>query len=334
VAVFQPVDAARPVRWGIASTGGIAHDFALALSLLPDAEIVAVASRSAAAAEAFADTHGIRHRHASYEAMAGDDEVDVVYVGTPHSRHCDDALLYLHAGKHVLCEKPLALNHDQAARMAHAARSRGRFLMEAIWSRFLPAYVELRRLVAGGAIGDVRLVEASFGFAAPFDSQHRLFDLSLGGGALLDVGLYPVQLAHMLLGPPDDVRGVAHLGPTGADEQSAVLLHYADGPLAVVLASITTAYACTARVSGTKGAIDLPPRFHCPAFLDLRVGTTTTRLEVPYDRNGLHYEAEEVHRCLRAGDAESVVMPLADSCAIARTLDRAREQIGLRYPGE
>jgi predicted dehydrogenase len=334
VTAFEPVDAARPVRWGIAATGGIAHDFALALARVADAELVAVASRTAAAATAFADAHGIPHRHATYEAMAADDDVDVVYVGTPHSRHCSDTLLYLSAGKHVLCEKPLALNHAQAARMADAARSAGRFLMEAIWSRFLPAHVELRRLVADGAVGDVRLVDASFGFAAPVVPDHRLFDLALGGGALLDVGLYPVQLAHMLLGPPAEVRAVAQLGTSGVDEQSAVLLQYADGPLAVALASITTAYACTARVSGTAGAIEVPARFHCPTSLEVHFGDRETRVEAPFAGNGLHYEAEEVHRCLRAGDAESAVMPLTDSCAIAHTLDRAREQIGLRYPGE
>jgi predicted dehydrogenase len=334
VGAFEPIEPARTVRWGIASTGGIAHDFTSALADLPDADVVAVASRTRAAADAFADVHGIRHRHGSYEAMADDDSVDVVYVGTPHSRHCSDTLLYLHAGKHVLCEKPLAMNHEQAVRMADAARSHDRFLMEAIWSRFLPAYVELRRLVAEGAIGDVRMVEASLGFAVPFDARHRLFDLELGGGALLDVGLYPVQLAHMLLGPPDGVEAVALLGVSGADEQSAVLLRYADGPLAVALAAITTTLACTARVSGTNGAIELPARFHCPASLDVRVGDAITRVDARFVGNGLQYEAAEVHRCLRAGQAESAVMPLADSCAIAHTLDRAREQIGLRYPGE
>jgi predicted dehydrogenase len=218
--------------------------------------------------------------------------------------------------------------------MADAARSQGRFLMEAIWSRFLPAYVELRRLVSDGAVGDVRLVEASFGFAAPFDPRHRLFDLALGGGALLDVGLYPVQLAHLVLGPPDDVQAVAHLGASGADEEAAVLLQYTDGALAVALAAITTVLACTARISGTDAAIELPARFHCPMFLDVRADGTTTRVDTPFVGNGLQYEAEEVHRCLRAGAAESPVMSLAESCAIARTLDRAREQIGLRYPGE
>ena len=178
MAVFEPIDGGRSVRWGIASTGGIANDFALALSRLPDAEVVAVASRTAAAANAFADSHGIPHRHASYEALASDDAVDVVYVGTPHSRHCEHTLLYLHAGKHVLCEKPLAINHAQATRMADAARAAGRFLMEAIWSRFLPAYVELRRLVASGAVGDVRLVEASFGFAAPYDPGRSIPGMS------------------------------------------------------------------------------------------------------------------------------------------------------------
>ncbi|HXY93001.1 MAG TPA: Gfo/Idh/MocA family oxidoreductase, partial [Acidimicrobiia bacterium] len=211
------VEPSRPVRWGIASTGGIAASFTKDLAFVDDAEVVAVASRARKTARRFAAAHGIPRAHDSYEAMAADPNVDVVYVATPHSRHCADTLLFLAAGKHVLCEKPFALNHAQASSMAADARARGLFLMEAMWSRFLPAYVELRRLVAGGAVGEVVLVEGAFGFAVPFDASHRLFAPELGGGALLDVGVYPVQLAHLLLGTPAGVSAVAAMGATGVD---------------------------------------------------------------------------------------------------------------------
>ena len=330
-----PIDDSRPIRWGIASTGGIATAFTRGLALLPDAEVLAVASRTQDGADRFGDEHSIPHRYASYEAMAADTDVDVVYIGTPHSRHCDDTLLYLGAGKHVLCEKPFAINHRQATRMRDAARANQLFLMEAIWSRFLPAYVAMRRLVASGRVGEVKMVEASFGFRGSLVPTHRLFSLELGGGALLDVGLYPVQLAHMLLGPPDRVTAAAEIGETGVDEQIAVVMAYADGPLAAAMAAIRTILPSTARISGSDGVIDVPAMMHHPAYLEVRDARgTVERIDTPMAGNGLHYEAEEVHRCLRAGLHESAVMPLADSCAIAHTLDRAREQIGLRYPGE
>ena len=330
-----PIEDSRPIRWGIAGTGRIASSFTRGLSLLPDAEVIAVGSRTQEGADRFAFEHEIPHRHGSYESLADDVDVDVVYIGTPHSRHCDDTLLYLDAGKHVLCEKPFAINHEQATRMADAARWNERFLMEAIWSRFLPAYRELRRLVANGSIGDVKLVEASFGFRAPFDPAHRLFAPELGGGALLDVGLYPVQLAHLLLGAPDDVTATAELGETGVDEQIAVVMSYADGPMAVAMAAIRVELPSTARIAGTSGVIVLPAMMHHPPYLEIDdTHGTVIRIETPSDGNGLHYQAEEVHRCLRARLLESPLMPLADSCAIAHTLDRAREQIGLRYPGE
>ena len=330
-----PIDASRPIRWGIASTGGIAASFTRGLALLPDAEVIAVGSRTQESADRFAFEHEIPHRHGSYESLATDADVDVVYIGTPHSRHCDDTLLYLGAGKHVLCEKPFAINHAQATRMAAAARQHQRFLMEAIWSRFLPAYGEIRRLVASGAIGDLKFVEASFGFNAPFDPAHRLFAPELGGGALLDVGLYPVQLAHMLLGAPDDVTATAEIGETGVDEQIAVVMSYADGPMAVAMAAIRAALPSTARIGGKSGVIVVPAMMHHPPYLEVHdTHAKVDRIETPNEGTGLHYQAEEVHRCLRAGLLESAVMPLADSCAIAHTLDRAREQIGLRYPGE
>jgi predicted dehydrogenase len=194
--------------------------------------------------------------------------------------------------------------------------------------------VQLRTLLAAGRIGEVRMVDGSFGFRAPFDPEHRLFAPALGGGALLDVGLYPVQLALMVLGEPERVAAVADVGVTGVDEQIAVTMGFAGGQIAVAEAAVRTNLACTARISGTEGAIDLPAFLHCPAFLDVRAGGEPTRVDTPMDGNGLHYQAAEVHRCLREGLLESPMMPLADSRALARTLDRARAHVGLVYPCE
>jgi predicted dehydrogenase len=323
-----------PVRWGIAATGGIARGFTQALARVSDARVVAVASRSVDSAARFGDAHGIDRRYGSYEAMAGDPSVDVVYVATPHVRHCADTVMYLEAGKHVLCEKPLALNAVEARRMMDAAARHDRFLMEAIWTRFLPAYVELRALVSSDAIGAVQFVEGSFGFRMPVDAGHRLFAPELGGGALLDLGIYPVQLADMLLGEPEQVEAVAHLGTTHVDERIAVTMGFPAGAVAVAEAAIRTELSCRGRVGGTEGAVELPAFMHCPQYLEVRTAGEGRRIECPMQGNGLHYEAEEVHRCLRAGKRESPVMPLADTLAIARTLDRARERVGLRYPGE
>jgi predicted dehydrogenase len=322
------------VRWGIAGTGGIARGFAQALARVSDARVAAVASRAVESAERFGDAHGAERRYGSYDAMAEDPCVDVVYVATPHARHCADTVMYLEAGKHVLCEKPFALNAAEAQRMVDAAAGHGRFLMEAIWSRFLPSYVELRALVSAGVIGAVEFVEASFGFRMPVDASHRLFAPELGGGALLDLGVYPVQLAEMLLGEPDRVEAVAHIGSTQVDERIAVTMGFRRGAVAVAEAAIRTGLACTARIGGTEGAVELPAFMHCPQHLEVRTAGEGRQIECPMEGNGLHYQAEEVHRCLRAGKCESAVMPLAGTLAIARTLDRARERVGLRYPGE
>ena len=207
--------------------------------------------------------------------------------------------------------------------------------MEALWSRFLPAYVELRALVGNGRIGDVMSVSGSFGFRVPVvDPDHRLFAPALGGGALLDIGLYPVQLALMLLGEPERVSAVADIGSTGVDEQIVVTMGFGTGQLATAEAALRTNLACTAHVSGTDGAIEIPAFLHCPAYLDVHEGGAPTRIDTPMDGNGLHHQAIEVHRCLRAGESESPVMTHADSRMLARTLDRARAHVGLVYPCE
>ena len=316
------------IRWGIAATGGIAARFAQALHQAPDAELVAVGSRTQARAESFADEWDIPRRHGDYRALAADDGVDVVYVATPQSRHADDACLFLDHGKHVLCEKPLAMTEGEVLRMTASAQLAGRFLMEAIWSRFLPAYVTLWELLMHGRIGEPLFVEADFGFRLPVDPAHRLFDPARGGGALLDLGVYPLQLASLVLGRPDRVVADGHMGETGVDETVAATLHHPGGKLAVVKASIRVNLACTARIAGSEGSIELPAFMHCPESLTVRDAFGQAEvIERPIEGEGLRYQVDEVHRCLAGGEHESPFMTLAESARLAATMDTIRDQI-------
>jgi len=323
------------VRWGIAATGGIARAFADALGRVPDAELVAVASRTPARAQEFADEVGAARAHGTYAALADDPDVDVVYVASPHARHHDDAVLYLEHGKHVLCEKPLALNAAQVQAMTDAARRNDRFLMEALWSRFLPAYEELVHLVDHGAIGEVQLVEADFGFrVGEIDPTHRLFDRTQGGGALLDLGIYPLNLAFQVLGHPIAVQAAGTIGTTGVDEQTALVLRHGGDTLSVLKAAIRASYTCTARIAGTAGSIAIPAFMHCPQHLVVQTLAGERRIEAPMEGNGLHHQVREVHRCVRAGLGESPVMPWSESLALAATMDAVRAQIGLHYDAD
>ncbi len=354
------------IRWGILSTGSIAHAFAEGLRHVPDAELVAVGSRARDSAEQFGRLYDIPHRHASYEALAEDPDVDVIYIATPHTFHKENTLLCLDAGKAVLCEKPFAINAAETREMLARAREKNLFLMEAMWMRFLPAIVRLREVLAEGRIGEVRMVMADFGFRAPFDPHSRLFAPELGGGALLDVGIYPLSLACMILGPPERVMGMAHLGQTGVDEQSAAILGYGDGRMAQIFGAVRTASPIEARILGTEGRIHIhnpmfsPERFTVTRHreggpqmqrLPPRIKRVGRRLGLdklwhrwqqgrgqtiicPIAGNGYNYEAAEVMRCLRAGRLESDVMPWSETLMIMETLDRLRAAWGLRYPTE
>jgi predicted dehydrogenase len=323
------------IRWGILGPGNIARSFAQGLSVLDDAEIVAVGSRSAERAAAFGERYNIPRRHASYEALANDPDVDVVYVATPHPFHKQHNLLCLRAGKPVLCEKPFTLNAADTAEVIAMARDRRLFLMEAIWSRFLPHIARLRELIAEGAIGEVRQVRADFSFRTEVDPKSRLFDPALGGGGLLDVGIYPVSLAAMLLGAPSDIASLAQLGATGVDEQAGIVMRYDGGRLAVLTTAIRTSSPHEALILGTAGHIKVHDAWWKPSTLTLvRDGKLEEPIDVPAVGNGYNYEAAEVMRCLREGRTESATMPLDESLAIMRTLDAIRAQWGLRYPGE
>jgi predicted dehydrogenase len=322
------------IRWGIAGPGGIALRFADALRLVDGGRVVAVASRSAERAQAFARRFEIERHYGNYDDLATDDDVDAVYVATPASRHAADALRYLAADKHVLCEKPFTLNAAQARDVVGAARARGRFLMEAMWSRFLPSYRVLGDVLADQRIGEPLLVEADLGWRSPVNPDDRHFDLAQGGGALLDLGVYPVQLCSLVLGRPDAVVAQGHVGVTGVDEQLAAVLHYAGGRLGVVKTAIRTPMPCSARIAGTDGTIDLPAFMHCPDHIVVRGPRGEERLEAGFEGDGLRFEIDEVHRCLEADLVESARMPLDETLAIMQTLDAIRAQVGVRYPGE
>lgn len=324
----------RKIRWGILGTGSIAKKFAEGLKSVKTAELVAVGSRQQATADQFANQFGAPRRHASYEALAADTGVDAIYVATPHAMHRDATVLCLEAGRAVLCEKPFAINEAQARTMVETARRKKVFLMEAMWTRFLPLMVRLRDLLSSGAIGEVRLVQADFGFRANVNPKSRLFDPALGGGALLDVGVYNVSLASMVLGAePTDLVAQAELGSTGVDEQLGCVLKYPRGQLAVLSTAIRTTTPMEATIIGTEGYV----RLHSMWWRGSRMTVHTKGddlIDLPFEGNGYNYEAEEVGRCLREGRLESDIAPLDESLAVMRTLDRIRAKVGLKYPME
>jgi len=321
------------IRWGILGTGWIARRFAMGLASLSEAELIAVGSRTAASADQFADTFGVPHRHASYTALVNDPDVDVVYVATVHPLHKENCLLGLRAGKAVLCEKPFTINAAQAEAVIELAREKKLFLMEAMWIRFIPAFDRLRQLLADGVIGEVRMVLADHCYRPGVELAPRVLAPELGGGALLDLGIYPVALASMILGQPLRVTSTGHLGATGVDEQGAIVLAYDQGRLAVLFTALRTNTPREIVVMGTQGRIRTT--FDWPTSLTLTLtGHEDQVIEAPMDGNGYNYEAAEVMRCLRAGKLESEIMPLDETLGIMRTLDQIRAQWGLRYPME
>ena len=324
----------KEIRWGILGPGSIANAFAEGLKSVPGARLVACGSRSREKAEAFGAKWNVPRRHAGYDELARDPDVDAIYVATPHPFHAENAIRCLEAGKAVLCEKPFTINAAQAERVVAVARVRKRFLMEAIWSRFLPHVVEARRVVASGRIGEVRMVCADFGFRCGWDPASRLLDPALGGGALLDVGIYTVSLAAMFLGTPTEIRALAHLGETGVDEQAAMLFGYPGGALAVLSTAVRTNTPQEATIIGTEGRVRLHAPWWRPSKLTVSAGGADETSEPPKVGNGYNYEAVEVARCLREGLLESPTIPLEETLAIMKTLDRIREQFGLRYPME
>ena len=323
------------VNWGILGPGRIAHSFAAGLRDAAGARLVAVGSRAAARAEAFAAQYGAAQAHGSYAALAADPAVDAIYVATPHPQHASACRICLDAGKHVLCEKPLAVNAAEARAMAACARDRGVLLMEGMWTRFIPAIAALRTLLQAGEIGMPALLQCDLAFAAEVDPASRLFAPELAGGALLDIGVYCVAFASMVLGTPDTVACSAHLGATGVDERTAVALSHPSGAVAALLCGITVRSPQVATIYGSEGYVTVASPFWCGEQLTVHLtGAAPEERRYPRRGNGFNYEAEHFMELVRAGATDSPIMPLAESITISETLDAARRRIGLRYPFE
>ena len=317
----------EPLNWGLIGTGRIAETFAADLRLTDSGRIAAVGSRQMDSANRFADRFDIPNRHASYEALVADPGVEVVYVATPHPLHHSGALLALRAGKSVLVEKPFTMNAGEADELVATARADGLFLMEAMWTRFLPHIAEIRRLLAEGALGEIVMVTADHGQWFPKDRDSRLFAPELGGGALLDLGVYPVSFASMVLGKPDRITALIEPTFTGVDGQASMLFGYPSGAQAALTCTLAAKSPTRAAIVGTDARIEVDGDFYAPTAFSLisRTGERT-RFDKPHEGRGLRHQADEVARCLRQGLLESSLMPLDESVSIMETMDAVLAQ--------
>ena len=323
------------IRWGILATGGIAHAFTADLRTA-GLDVVAVGSRSAESARAFAEQYGIAHAHGSYEALVADPEVDIVYVASPHSHHLAHATLALEAGKHVLIEKAVTLDADEAIALRDLAAARGLLVMEAMWTRYLPHMVRVREIVAAGTLGEVRTVIADHTQRISDDPTHRLNALELGGGALLDLGIYPVSFAVDILGPIESARAVGRLAETGADSDVAIAAVHAGGGLSSIAMSSRAAGPNTAHVIGTDARIDIDRVWYTPTSFRVTAtdGTVIEDYTSAFAGGGMQFEALYAEHLLREGRTDSDLLPFDESITIMATLDDIRAQLGVVYPKE
>lgn len=323
------------IRWGILAPGKIAHKFAHDLQLVPGATLHAVASRSLERAEEFARQYGAHHAFGSYEELTACPDLDVIYIASPHSEHCAHTLLCLEKNIPVLCEKPFAMNLPQAKKMVEAARSHDVFLMEAIWTRFIPMFEETLRMLGEGTIGDLKTIRADFGFRANFPPESRVFNPALGGGSLLDVGIYPIFLATLLWGKPEQIQAKAIFGKTGADDSCGMIFTYPGGRFALLDSSIVIQTDTEAFLYGELGTMHLHSRFHQPQELSISFYETPSgeHVRMPYSGNGYFHEIVEVNECLRQRKKESAKLPLDFSLMLMEVLDAARKAAGIVYAG-
>lgn len=322
-------------RWGILGPGGIARAFTSDLRTA-GRDVVAVGSRRRKSAEAFAADFGIARAHGSYEDLVGDPDVDIVYIATPHPMHAANALLALEAGKHVLVEKPFTLNAAEAAAVRDAAAERGLLAMEAMWSRYLPHMARIREIVASGVLGELRAVTADHTQRISSDPAHRLNALELGGGALLDLGIYPISFAWDVLGAPLSVVASARLGETGADTEVATIMAHESGAISTTLSASRAAGPNTASVIGTDARIDIARVWYTPTSFRVVAhdGTVLEDYVSQIDGRGMQYQALAAERFLAEGRTDSDVLPIDETVAIMATLDEVRSLVGVRYPGE
>lgn len=324
----------RKIKWGILAPGAICVRFTKGLEAIPEAVRYAVGSRDLGRARAFADEYGYEKAYGSYRELAADPDVDIIYVATPHPQHEDAVITCLENGKAVLCEKPFAVNAAQAARMIDCARRADLFLMEAMWTRYLPSVRKACELIGGGAIGQVRHIFADLGFRAPINPEGRLFAPQSAGGSLLDVGVYTLSFCSMIYGKqPERIQSHLAIGQTGVDEAATVLLNYSGGNSAQLYSAIRVSTANEAVIYGEEGSIRMP-LFWCGNTVILNGSDGTREIKLPFESTGYQFEAIEAMSCLERGLKESPIMPLSETLAIVGTLDRIRFDNHLRYPFE
>jgi len=323
------------IRWGILGTGFIAG---LQTQDLKDNgfTVQAVGSRSTESSRAFAEQHGVATAHGSYEELVADPLIDVVYIATPHPFHRDNALLALNAGKHVLVEKSFTMNAREAQEIVDLAESKGLVALEAMWTRFLPHMIRLREIIQEGTIGEVRKVVASHNQSLPQDPAHRLNDPALGGGALLDLGIYPVSFAFDILGSPVTIKASASMSATGVDRQTAAIFEYANGAQALVDCELDAASANRAMVIGTQGWIDIEHTWYNPVPFTVHAvdGTVVERYDQPVNSRGMQYQAAELERLVRTGATSGTILPPSETVDIMAAMDEIRRQTGLSYDAD
>ncbi|PNQ78773.1 MULTISPECIES: Gfo/Idh/MocA family protein [Paenibacillus] len=323
------------IKWGIVGTGWISDQFVADLAHVTNGEGYAVGSRTIESATEFAAKHQISRAYGSYEELAQDPEVDAIYIGTPHPFHKENVLTALRAGKAVLCEKPFTVNSKELEELIGFARERKLFLMEAMWTRFLPPIRQVREWIHAGHIGEVKLVKAEFGFRVDWNPEGRLLNPELGGGALLDAGIYPVSFASMVFGPePEHVWSTAHIGETGVDETFSILLDYGKGRTAMLNGAVRLGLTNEAYIHGTKGYIHIPSFLNSTSATLVVDGEEAQNFQDDRSSTGYAFEAEEVGRCLNEGLLESSTISLDESLGIMKLMDQIRSQWGLRYPFE
>jgi predicted dehydrogenase len=323
------------IGWGILATGGIAGAFTRDL-IAHGHRVTAVGSRSLASAEAFAATHGIPHAHGSYEDLAADPNVDVIYIATPHNLHSENATLALEHGKHILVEKSFTLTQAEASNVVELGLRTGLVVVEAMWTRFLPHMAHVRKLIADGRLGDIRSLHADHTQNLPREETHRINNPHLAGGALLDLGIYPISFAHDVLGEPIDIDAHATFTQSGVDASVATILTHENGAMSTSFSSLQTRGPNRAAILGTEGRIEIADTWYAPTTVSL-YDARNSLIDVydqPVSGRGMQFQAAEVERVIRDGNQRSPLITPEESVTIMRTMDAIRAKIGLRYPTE
>ena len=322
------------IRWGIAGLGNIAHKFAQDLQRVPGAVLTAVGSRNKEKADLFGKEYGAVHCYGSYSELFDSDEVDVIYIATPHTSHKDLSIKAMEAGKHVLCEKPFGINSRDTKAMIEAARENNVFLMEALWSRFNPSIVKVKKHIDKADIGQVVYLQADFAFyALNRNEEGRLLNPELGGGTLLDIGIYPIFLAYLILGKPEKIQASSNFYKTGVEIQTSMIFSYPDAQ-AILYSGLNSKSEMKAEISGTEGTIFLDPRWHETEGYTLESNGNKEHFDLPTTGNGYTYEIEEVNTCIGVGQLQSELWSHQNSLDLMALMDEVRALGGIKFPFE